>query len=189
MEETYPAKEIYHERQKLWFCGQLQYKAFSKEQLDDIALNLTKSDSKIKNLNLLLINPHKSVLGVGNYDINVLEVALKQYDLEIQWFDARKDIRTVIQFTDPTLFGIILNTQATRLYFWTSNHWIAVKPFFSDDKETPPEIYNLDSKLSKPLKFDNIEQVYRFLGTTVYKEGGQIFIVKSKPNKDGNESE
>ncbi|CAG8482539.1 24863_t:CDS:2 [Gigaspora rosea] len=170
MEETYPAKEIYHERQKLWFCGQLQNKAFSKEQLDDIALNLTKKK------------------GVGNYDINVLEVALKQYDLEIQWFDARKDIRTVIQFTDPTLFGIILNTQATRLYFWTSNHWIAVKPFFSDDKEIP-DIYNLDSKLSKPLKFDDIDQVYRFLGATVYNEGGQIFIVKRKPIKDGNESE
>ncbi|CAG8474664.1 5328_t:CDS:2 [Dentiscutata erythropus] len=177
MEETYPAKEIYHERQKLWFCGQLQNKAFSKEQLDDIALNLSKkTDSRIKNLNFLLINPHKSVLGIGNYDINVLEVALNQHDLELQWFDARRDIRTVIQFTDPTLFGIILNTQSSRLYFWSSNHWIAVKPFFSDNEETP-EIYNLDSKLSKPLKFDNIEQ------------DGQVFIVKRKPNNDGNESD
>ncbi|CAG8650946.1 36448_t:CDS:2, partial [Racocetra persica] len=158
MEETYPTEEIYHERQKLWFCGQLQYKAFSKEQLDDIALNLSKkTDSSIKKLNFLYINPHKSVFGVGNYDINVLEAALKQFDLEIQWFDSRKDIRTVIQFTDPTLFGIILNTQTSRLYFWTSNHWIAVKPFFNNEGGIP-EIYNLDSKLPKPIKFDSIEQ-------------------------------
>ncbi|CAG8440585.1 6151_t:CDS:2, partial [Scutellospora calospora] len=136
----------------------LQNKAFSKEQLDDIALNLSKDTGpSIKSLNLFLINPHKSVLGIGNYDINVLEVALQQYGLEIQWFDSRKDIRTVIQFTDPTLFGIILNIQSSRLVFWSSNHWIAVKPFFSDDGKIP-EIYNLDSKLSKPSKYDNIEQ-------------------------------
>ena len=35
-------------------------------------------------------NPHRSILGLGNYDVNVLMAALQQKDLETVWFDKRK---------------------------------------------------------------------------------------------------
>lgn len=94
-----------------------------------------------------------------------------------------KDIRTVIQFNDKTLFGLILNVMQTKFYFWKSNHWFAIKPMFDninnnnnnngngngvgggDEHATnkllleDAAVWNLDSKLSRPHKFLNSEEV------------------------------
>ncbi|CAG8472873.1 13548_t:CDS:10 [Ambispora leptoticha] len=149
----------------------LQRAAYTKSELDGFAETLDKHTSpEAKTWLSYLINPHKSMFGLGNYDVNVLELALKKIGLEIQWFDFRKDIRTVIQFTDPTLFGLILNIPSIRFYFWRSNHWIAIKPFFQEGKqqEDIAKVYNLDSKLSSPYEFENSEEVYKFLEGVVY---------------------
>lgn len=37
-----------------------------------------------------LVNPHKSMLGLGNYDVNVLMAALQLRGYEAMWFDKRK---------------------------------------------------------------------------------------------------
>lgn len=84
-----------------------------------------------------------------------------------------KDIRTVIQFADRTLVGLILNVPATHYYFWKSYHWIAVKPIHMKDDEGEDSdyddvgkaesvvVYNLDSKLRKPEEFPSEEEVIR----------------------------
>lgn len=36
------------------------------------------------------INPHKSLLGLGNYDINVIMAALQLRGREAVWFDKRR---------------------------------------------------------------------------------------------------
>ena len=41
------------------------------------------------------MNPHKSSIGLGNYDVNVITAALNSKDHDIVWFDKRKDSRTV----------------------------------------------------------------------------------------------
>ncbi|RGB37660.1 Machado-joseph disease protein MJD [Rhizophagus diaphanus] len=174
------AREPYHERQSLWFCGQhtlnnlLQGDVFTREQLENIALKLAKQGGLT--WRSYIFNPHKSIFGVGNYDINVLEKALMNENLEVQWFDVRKDIRSVIQFTDETLFGLILNVPTLRFYLWTSYHWIAIKPFFIDNKLTG--VYNLDSKLSRAEKFENVEEVYKFLESVVYQNGNILLVKK-----------
>ena len=38
------------------------------------------------------INPHRSILGIGNYDINVIMVALQSHGYETVWFDKRKSV-------------------------------------------------------------------------------------------------
>ncbi|CAG8521073.1 4420_t:CDS:2 [Diversispora eburnea] len=162
----------------------LQNEAFGKSKLNNIAINLAeKTDSEVKSWKHYFVNPHKSILGFGNYDINVLDIALREFDLEVQWFDDRKDIRTVIQFTDRTLFGLILNVPITQYYFWNSHHWIAIKPIHVDEEETVV-VYNLDSKLHKPEKFPDIEKAYKFLSDYVYNKNAQLILVKSKRNND-----
>jgi josephin len=47
----------------------LQKKAFAKPDFDRIASNLCGG---------AFFNPHKSLLGTGNYDVNVLMTALQQ---------------------------------------------------------------------------------------------------------------
>ncbi|CAG8613412.1 4225_t:CDS:10 [Funneliformis mosseae] len=177
--EVNKKRMVYHERQRLFYCGQFQDKVFTNEQLNNVALKLAeKTSSEFSTWSSYFVNPHKSVFGVGNYDINVLEMALREKDLEIQWFDVRKDIRSVIQFTDKSLFGLILNIPTTRFYFWTSYHWIAIKPF--QYNEEPTEVYNLDSKLYHPEKFENLEEVYKFLESALYHKNGNLLLVKKK---------
>lgn len=43
-----------------------------------------------------LVNPHKSVLGLGNYDVNVIMSALQLRGYEAIWFDKRKSVPTFV---------------------------------------------------------------------------------------------
>jgi josephin len=58
-----------------------QERGFSKQELDQICYNLSPD---------VWINPHKSLLGRGNYDINVIMTALQRRGCEAVWFDKRR---------------------------------------------------------------------------------------------------
>lgn len=79
---------IYHEKQVRELCGLhalnnlfQQRDAFTKTELDAICHTLSPDD---------WINPHKSLLGLGNYDINVIMKALQDRNYSMIWFDRRK---------------------------------------------------------------------------------------------------
>lgn len=55
--------------------------SFTKVQLDEICRSLSPDE---------WINPHRSVLGLGNYDVNVILSAVQQKGYEAVWFDKRK---------------------------------------------------------------------------------------------------
>lgn len=55
--------------------------AFTKEQLDQICTQLNPN---------VFLNPHRSMLGLGNYDVNVIMAALQLNNCEACWFDKRK---------------------------------------------------------------------------------------------------
>ena len=78
---------IYHERQRQMLCAVhalnnlfQDRNAYSKADLDAISYNLSPDS---------FVNPHKNMLGLGNYDVNVLMVALQLRDYEAVWFDKR----------------------------------------------------------------------------------------------------
>lgn len=54
---------------------------FLKAELDGICSRLSPN---------VWINPHRSMLGLGNYDINVIMAALQKKGCEAVWFDKRK---------------------------------------------------------------------------------------------------
>ena len=79
--------EIYHERQRLMLCAVHSLNnlfqdrnAYSKEDLDAISYQLSPD---------AFVNPHKNMLGLGNYDVNVMMVALQLKNYEVVWFDKR----------------------------------------------------------------------------------------------------
>lgn len=55
--------------------------AFTKANLDEICITLSPGN---------WVNPHKSILGTGNYDINVIMAALTKKGCGMIWFDKRK---------------------------------------------------------------------------------------------------
>lgn len=79
---------IYHEKQIKELCALhalnnlfQERNSFTKAQLDLICHSLSPD---------VWINPHKSLLGLGNYDINVIMKALQGKGCEAIWFDKRK---------------------------------------------------------------------------------------------------
>ncbi|KAH7948736.1 hypothetical protein HPB49_001431 [Dermacentor silvarum] len=82
------AGQVYHERQVKELCALHALnnlfqdgQAFTKGSLDDICHSLSPDH---------LVNPHKSMLGLGNYDVNVIMSALQLRGYEAIWFDKRK---------------------------------------------------------------------------------------------------
>lgn len=65
----------------------LARQAFTKEQLDEICTNLNPN---------VWLNPHRSMLGLGNYDINVIMQALQLRNCEAAWFDKRKWVFVIV---------------------------------------------------------------------------------------------
>ncbi|GIL77209.1 hypothetical protein Vretimale_3114 [Volvox reticuliferus] len=94
----YPA---YHERQKLQMClkhtlnNLLQHEAFVAADLDTIANTLTQPS-------MIGLSRHRTPI-LGNYDINVLEVALQRYDKVLTWLPQRPQVPKPPPCSDPQL--------------------------------------------------------------------------------------
>lgn len=94
---------IYHERQSVQLCllhalnNLFQAPVYTKAMLDDVCVKFVA----FTYLNYMhfyslspdsysFLNPHRSMLGLGNYDVNVLQAALQLRDYTAVWFDKRK---------------------------------------------------------------------------------------------------
>ncbi|CAF97909.1 unnamed protein product [Tetraodon nigroviridis] len=84
--------EVFHEKQRLELCAihalnnVLQERVFTKETADDICKRLAPQ---------CVVNPHRSVLGTGNYDVNVIMAALQSRDLAAVWWDKRRTVHSL----------------------------------------------------------------------------------------------
>ncbi|KAL7024121.1 hypothetical protein ACKWTF_012908 [Chironomus riparius] len=165
---------IYHERQSLMYCAihalnnLMQCKSFTKQQFDVICSELSSN----------YINPHKSVLGIGNYDINSIIKALESKDLTVIWYDKRREItKESIQIDES--YGYIMNLPTDYTFgFITiplikSRHWISLRKV--NDK-----YYNLDSKLDKPKLIGDEEEFVSYLKSEMTSNNKELFIIKSK---------
>eukprot|EP00742_Colponemidia_sp_Colp-10_P010314 GILJ01011321.1.p1 GENE.GILJ01011321.1~~GILJ01011321.1.p1 ORF type:complete len:189 (-),score=17.97 GILJ01011321.1:549-1055(-) len=162
---------LYHERQSMLFCAVhalnnlFQHKTFSRHDLDCFAHQLAPDR---------IINPHKNLLGVGNYDVNVLMLALHRRGKHAEWFDSRHDIYNAAL---GDCFGLILNipTKVFRM-MPVGRHWLALK-------KVGRRWYNLDSKLKHPVPFETDESLKHFLHEKLQK-GGQLILIKNESSND-----
>ncbi|KAJ1981555.1 Josephin-1 [Dimargaris verticillata] len=155
---------IYHETQNRWLCAKLQRSVFSPNDLDSIANELAARTRSIQGFSWS--NPHKSRWGLGNYDVNVLTLALETQGCTLSWLPANADVRDLELLK---IVGLILNVQPR--HFWNTAHWFAVRAING-------QYYNLDSKLSQPVVVGSASELGDFLEQT-RAEGGHIFVVKS----------
>uniref|UniRef100_A0A8C5QPV3 ubiquitinyl hydrolase 1 n=1 Tax=Leptobrachium leishanense TaxID=445787 RepID=A0A8C5QPV3_9ANUR len=81
------SESVFHERQRLELCAVhalnnlLQRPEISQQLAEDICRGLAPDS---------MINPHRSFLGTGNYDVNVIMAALQTLDYAAVWWDKRK---------------------------------------------------------------------------------------------------
>ena len=163
-------RPIYHERQSLELCllhalnNLFQKMVFTKSDLNS-ACNSLAPDSP-------WLNPHRSWIGLGNYDVNVLSAALSTQDVVAKWWDRRIGI-DALQLA--AVVGFILNVPSQpKLGPFTipipkRGHWITVR-------EIDGTWYNLDSKLKVPQLLGDEEGLRAFL-TVISDAGHQIFVI------------
>ncbi|KAL7735143.1 hypothetical protein ACLKA6_008405 [Drosophila palustris] len=166
-----PTSSVYHEKQMRQLCALHALnnlfqgdQSYTKAELDDICNNLTPN---------VWINPHRSVLGLGNYDINVIMTALQKRNCEAVWFDKRKDpsiinldaiVGFILNIPSDYKFGIITLPLRRR-------HWIAVR-------RVGDFYYNLDSKLRQPESLGNEADMLQFLREQLSQEDQrELFLV------------
>lgn len=137
--------------------------------MDEICTNLCPDE---------LINPHRSVLGLGNYDVNTLMVALESQLMQLIWFDRRKEI-TADSLEIRKAFGFILNIPSDYSFAFVtlpikSRHWICVKKMHDE------QFYNLDSKLDRPRAIGTETDFLKYLEGEMKSNNKELFIVYPK---------
>ena len=92
------------------------------------------------------MNPHRSFLGLGNYDVVVLETAVTEQGCKWEWFDSRQRAES-IDLQQLNLVGLVINVPISfMLGLYKSNHWYTVR-------WCGGVLWNLDSHLSSPQPF------------------------------------
>ncbi|XP_003700379.1 josephin domain containing [Megachile rotundata] len=163
---------IYHEKQIKELCALhalnnlFQERGFNKQKLDQICYSLSPD---------VWINPHKSLLGFGNYDINVIMAALQQKGREAVWFDKRRDPKCLCL---DNIEGFILNVPTKyKLGFvllpLKRRHWIALKKIHG-------AFYNLDSKLDSPQLIGQDNDLLTYLKDQIDSKEKELFLVVSR---------
>ncbi|XP_062544891.1 josephin-like protein isoform X1 [Armigeres subalbatus] len=167
------ASAVYHERQIKELCALhalnnlfQDKESYNKIQLDEICRNLAPND---------YINPHRSILGLGNYDINVIITALHIKDCEAVWFDKRKDPCCI---DTSKIVGFILNVPSNYKIGFVRlpiqrRHWISVRKING-------EYWNLDSKLDAPQVIGKETQAMEYLRSQLQSNDKELFIVCTK---------
>ncbi|XP_055631796.1 josephin-like protein [Toxorhynchites rutilus septentrionalis] len=167
------ASTVYHEKQIKELCALhtlnnlFQDEAsYSKVQLDEICRSLSPNH---------YINPHKSILGLGNYDINVIIAALHIKECEAIWFDKRKDPSCI---ETSNIVGFILNVPSSYKIGFVKlplqrRHWISVKKING-------VFWNLDSKLDAPVQIGNEDQTMEYLRNQLQNNDKELFVICRK---------
>ncbi|CEF60100.1 Josephin-like protein [Strongyloides ratti] len=154
---------FYHEKQRKQLCllhslnNLFQKEKFNKHDLDKICEELDRST---------WFNSHRSWLGLGDYDANVLMAALDKEGYTCTWFDSRL---TASSINHNEVFGYIFNVPSESFFpFMKKRHWFCVirteKNYF----------YNLDSKLLSPSKISNFEE----FTDTLLAQGNTLILIK-----------
>ncbi|XP_031634594.1 josephin-like protein [Contarinia nasturtii] len=161
---------IYHERQIRELCALhalnnlFQAKgSFTKTELDDICVQLSPDE---------WINPHKSMLGLGQYDVNVIMTALQLRNYEAIWFDKRKEPLCI---DTSNILGFIMNVPSEYKFGFIvlpfrRRHWIAIRKI---DKF----YWNLDSKLNAPECIGDDADVITYLTNQFKSNDMELFVI------------
>eukprot|EP00160_Parvularia_atlantis_P018869 Unigene7163_Nuclearia_a/m.21976 Unigene7163_Nuclearia_a/g.21976 ORF Unigene7163_Nuclearia_a/g.21976 Unigene7163_Nuclearia_a/m.21976 type:complete len:183 (-) Unigene7163_Nuclearia_a:2-550(-) len=165
---------IYFEPQRLQHCAKhtlnnlLQRERFTKADLDALADELAAASSALEASGSagwwgwLGGHPHRSLLGLGNFDVNVLEAALLREGLHVVWMDARRDVR---RLRLNAVFGLVLNVAT----FW-GRHWLALR-------RIDGVWYNLDSKQAAPAALDDDDALFALIGERRARKDAQLLVV------------
>lgn len=168
---------LYHEKQRLALCAVhsvnniLQQKKYDQKDFDQVCENVSPSS--------YWLNPHRSMLRIGNFDVNIISSILQQEGMDVIWHDQRNELTAtdlISVDTGKSLHGILWNIPSDTILgrLLHNRHWIALlyRPI-NNDNDIGSWI-NLDSNLSKPEVVGTCDDCVRLLQS---KTDSQILFV------------
>ncbi|CAO2601701.1 Josd1 [Lemmus lemmus] len=120
-----------------------------------------------------MVTPHKkSMLGNGNYDVNVIMAALQTKGYEAVWWDKRRDVGVIAL---ANVMGFIMNLPSSLCWGplklpLKRQHWICVR-------EVGGAYYNLDSKLKTPEWIGGESELRKFLKYHLRGKNCELLLV------------
>uniref|UniRef100_H2ZPY9 Josephin-2 n=1 Tax=Ciona savignyi TaxID=51511 RepID=H2ZPY9_CIOSA len=129
-----------------------------------------------------VLNPHKSVLGTGNYDVNVIMSVLQSKGHAAVWWDKRRSLERLCL---TNIKGFILNIPSTIGWGVLTiplkrRHWIGVRAIDNI-------YYNLDSKLKQPEIIGEALQLKKFLAKKLSSKNCELLLIVSSEVEVGRE--
>uniref|UniRef100_A0A8D0GHX5 Josephin-2 n=1 Tax=Sphenodon punctatus TaxID=8508 RepID=A0A8D0GHX5_SPHPU len=118
------------------------------------------------------LNPHRSLLGTGNYDVNVIMAALQSVGLAAVWWDKRRPLE---QLQLVGILGFIVNVPSNVTLGFVSlpvrrRHWVALR-------QHGGTYYNLDSKLKAPAPIGGESELRVFLQGVLSQGPCELLLV------------
>ncbi|OXB60850.1 hypothetical protein ASZ78_014402 [Callipepla squamata] len=191
-----PPLHIYHEKQRRELCALhalnnvfQDSNAFTREALQEIfqrysirhwqkpllplVLRFAGSCSVCRLSPNTMVTPHKkSMLGNGNYDVNVIMAALQTKGYEAVWWDKRRDVNVIAL---SNVMGFIMNLPSSLCWGplklpLKRQHWICVR-------EVGGTYYNLDSKLKMPEWIGGESELRKFLKHQLRGKNCELLLV------------
>jgi josephin len=140
----------------------LQFAAFSVSDFEAIADQLAKSSGE---RSWLGFSSYRAPLGLGQYNVSVLEVAASRVGREIKWHDRRKALEGPL---GADVEALLANRSSTF-----SRHWFAVR-------RVQGTWYNLDSKLAAPMPLTDEQAALALLNDHLAAGGELLFLVRKE---------
>ncbi len=160
-------EQPYHERQSRMRCGVhcvnniLQRHAFTPRDFELLEERLGVASRWSLT----------SLLALGNFDANVLMVALQEQGLQVGWWDARECFTA--QSTSTVLrscVALIVNRRSSSWIPFSGRHWLCIR-------KVAGVWYNLDSTLRHPVPFASAEAMATFVQTALRDSDGECLLV------------
>lgn len=180
MSSTPHYPKVYRERQSRFRCGLhavnalLKRRAYTPEALDAIADSLL---SQHHTTSTRFRHPHRSLFAMGDYDVNVLLVALQEKRIETTWLSESTDIRALL--TSLNLVGFLINTPSSNIFaklfglvFEQNRHWFAI-PNYSNSFYVVDSNCDQTTHLSHSQLVDYIQSVQKHNGHILFAEHRQ----------------
>jgi hypothetical protein len=163
-----------------------QRPALTSSELDAIADRLAPNTAPLP-----FVHPHRTWV-LGNWDVNVLECALRGLDKDLRWLDERD--AGFLQADFAGCFGVVVNERAQG---WSrlvgARHWFALRKLGAQ----PGVWLNLDSKLEAPQpvllasgatprsEAEQVAALREYLARRVAQCDAKVFIVLDMPEASG----
>lgn len=167
---------VYHEKQSRWRCGIHAVNAILKGPVYAPSDFDTIADSLLVQPRWPWSHPHRSVFGMGEYDVNVLLVALEKRNIVGSWMRDR-NLSTILSKLGDDVCGFLVNVESKHWarkfvdhFASPARHWVAVVKY--EDK-----FHLVDSKAAAAIALHSEEDLETYL-QEVWEEKGHILLLE-----------